>query len=75
MTIREMKMAKNSSVEFSIGDVVQLNSGGPDMSIYYISENTRDISCQWFAGKKLEEGTFESKGLTLIRKQDAENAS
>lgn len=68
-------MGKNSVVEFSIGDVVQLNSGGPDMSIYYISENTRDVSCQWFAGKKLEEGTFESKGLTLIRKQGSESES
>lgn len=68
-------MAKNNDVAFSIGDVVQLNSGGPDMSIYYISDNGRDVSCQWFAGKKLEEGTFESKGLTLIRKQGSDNGS
>lgn len=46
-------MAKNIDVVFSVGDVVQLNSGGPEMSIYYISDNRRDISCQWFAGKKL----------------------
>lgn len=52
-------MAKNSVVEFSIGDVVQLNSGGPEMSIHYISDNGRTIACHWFAGKNLKKGLLK----------------
>ncbi|WP_222832266.1 YodC family protein [Pseudomonas sp. SC3(2021)] len=41
---------------FKTGDVVKLKSGGPDMSVK--SENGKHLTCQWFAGKKLEQGIF-----------------
>ena len=51
-----------SSQEFKIGDVVKLKSGGPTMTVNNIEENG-EIYCQWFAGKKLEEGQFSSDSL------------
>jgi uncharacterized protein YodC (DUF2158 family) len=52
------------SYEFQVGDIVELKSGGPDMSV------KRDMldgnyECQWFAGKKLCEGYFEGGTLKL----------
>jgi uncharacterized protein YodC (DUF2158 family) len=44
---------------FNVGDVVELKSGGPGMTV---AENmppdyTR-VKCQWFGGRKLESGFF-----------------
>jgi uncharacterized protein YodC (DUF2158 family) len=55
-------MAKANT--FKIGDIVQLKSGGPEMTV----ETAPDIGqnyycCQWFAGKKLESGVFPSDSL------------
>ncbi len=54
---------------FEVGEIVQLKSGGPKMTIAGVdttSANTpakRGIYCQWFAGKKLEEGYFKPESL------------
>lgn len=49
--------------KFEIGSKVQLNAGGPVMSVYSVGRNiislnetefTGSYECQWFAGKKLE---------------------
>ena len=49
---------------FNIGDIVQLKSGGPKMTV---GENPnpgrRQIYCQWFAGSKLEQGYFAKETL------------
>jgi uncharacterized protein YodC (DUF2158 family) len=47
---------------FAIGDQVVLKSGGPDMTIKQITDS--DIVCQWFAGKKLEQGRFAPESIT-----------
>ncbi len=57
---------------FEVGDVVKLNAGGPDMSISFIADSGGDCTCQWFAGKKLEEGCFDKNSLILVRKQGIE---
>tara|TARA_B100000424_G_C22850998_1_gene453830 strand:+ start:221 stop:400 length:180 start_codon:yes stop_codon:yes gene_type:complete len=53
--------------KFSTGDIVKIKSGGPDMTVqaepndrvaYYI--------CQWFAGKKLEQGRFPEESLEKV---------
>ena len=58
--------------KFNVGDIVYLVTGGPAMSVS--SQNTHYDSgnysfdghykCQWFAGKKLESGTFPEESLT-----------
>lgn len=42
--------------EFKKGDIVQLKSGGPDMTV--TSVQGEEIWCIWFAGKKLETESF-----------------
>ncbi|MBZ5612152.1 MAG: YodC family protein [Acidobacteriia bacterium] len=56
--------------EFKDGDVVQLKSGGPPMTIDTIgrfgmmgSEHDQ-AKCVWFEGKKRMEGVFELHTLT-----------
>lgn len=59
-------MSKN---KYSVGDVVKLNAGGPDMSVSKVIEGfgskefEHSYKCQWFAGKKLESGVFEEASL------------
>ena len=51
-----------SNQEFKSGDTVQLKLGGPIMTIK--NPNYFDwVLCQWFAGKKLEEGQFSPDSL------------
>jgi uncharacterized protein YodC (DUF2158 family) len=58
--------------EFAVGDVVQLKSGGPAMTIEYIGSfsmsNDRDVKakCIWFEGKKHLENVFELATLMKI---------
>lgn len=51
---------------FEIGDIVKLKSGGPDMTVRDINGNEQSgvyFQCQWFAGKKLENGSFRGESL------------
>ena len=43
---------------FNIGDLVELKSGGPVMTVYSVSRGGDHVTCEWFAGAKLEEGHF-----------------
>lgn len=59
--------------KYKTGDIVQLKSGGPNMTV----ENVNDTAygglpvdavtygCQWFSGKKLEFGTFPEDSLIV----------
>jgi uncharacterized protein YodC (DUF2158 family) len=39
---------------FNIGDVVQIKSGGPDMTVADTNMNNKGlVKCQWFGGRKL----------------------
>jgi uncharacterized protein YodC (DUF2158 family) len=55
--------------QFNVGNVVVLKSGGPDMAIKTVhtrdGEPTGSYTCQWFAGKKLEDGVFPHESLVL----------
>lgn len=57
---------------FSIGDIVQLNSGGPEMTTR-TTGTSGEAYCQWFAGKKLESGKFPVDSLKLIRSKGDES--
>ena len=55
--------------KYNIGDQVQLKSGGPCMTInelikhYPREEFKGNYRCQWFAGKKLDNGVFPEDSL------------
>jgi uncharacterized protein YodC (DUF2158 family) len=65
-------------VEFEIGEVVQLKSGGPDMTVAKINrpmlsgmdDDRITVRCQWFGGRKLESGVFDVD--ELVRPGSAE---
>lgn len=58
-------MSKQS--EFVVGDIVQLKSGGPDMTVKAIPrQHASYYVCQWFAGKKLESGDFQPDSLKVV---------
>ncbi|EEW1253159.1 DUF2158 domain-containing protein [Escherichia coli] len=53
--------------EFKTGDIVKLKSGGPDMTIrLFSSTQGNSFLCQWFAGKKLEQGYFRPESLERV---------
>ncbi|MES2362734.1 MAG: DUF2158 domain-containing protein [Pseudomonadota bacterium] len=52
---------------FKAGQVVKLVAGGPDMAVKSQgSTPTSSYTCQWFAGKKLEQGLFVPESLVLV---------
>ena len=50
---------------FNIGDLVELKSGGPKMTVTRVDNlGIRTIvRCTWFAGSKKEQGDFPSETL------------
>jgi uncharacterized protein YodC (DUF2158 family) len=66
-----------SQITFNIGDLVQLRSGGPVMTVAGTPKSEQDADnlgitsvgtvhnyrCHWFGGKKLEEGFFRIEEL------------
>jgi uncharacterized protein YodC (DUF2158 family) len=53
-------------MDFNEGDVVQLASGGPAMTVtgYLAQEH---LNCSWFANNKLSHGTFNPKALVKVK--------
>jgi uncharacterized protein YodC (DUF2158 family) len=64
-----MAKAKSNS-QFKTGDIVQLKSGGPKMTVSEVSELTGDVHCQWFAGSKLSRGRFEPNAIELFTEEE-----
>lgn len=54
--------------KFVVGDIVKLKSGGPEMTVRLYNERYNKCTCQWFAGKKLEQGEFPEDSLEKIVK-------
>lgn len=50
--------------KYKTGDIVRLKSGGPGMTVEYVHQDGR-IFCHWFAGNKLEAGSFEPDAIDL----------
>lgn len=51
--------------EFNAGDIVQLKSGGPKMTVHE-SDARGGVYCQWFTGTKLEYGYFNQNILKKV---------
>ncbi|WP_368763562.1 YodC family protein [Klebsiella variicola] len=54
--------------KYQIGDKVKLKSGVPVMTVHQVNVHNPiqyrgNLRCQWFAGKKLEEGYFPDESL------------
>jgi len=55
---------------FSVGDIVKLKSGGPNMTVLQVRDgDSVIITCQWFAGKKLESGRFNKDSLATVAEE------
>jgi uncharacterized protein YodC (DUF2158 family) len=52
---------------FNIGDIVQLKSGGPKMTVTQVfSDSTQCYNATWFAGAKREGGNFPHDALQPV---------
>lgn len=50
------------TTKFNVGDVVRLKSGGPEMTIFIVSEgSSRPIYCSWFNGATILHHGDDSK--------------
>ena len=62
------------SNKFATGDIVQLKSGGPQMTVEEVSEDyiagEEFVQCQWFSGSKLQDGWFRPESLAKIEESD-----
>ena len=59
-----------SKNEFVAGDLVELLSGGPIMTVNEYVEYRDAYKCQWFAGKKLDSGEFKFSQLKRVEVHD-----
>ena len=51
--------------DFEIGDVVQLRSGGPKMTVHGLVSDG-DVVCQWFESYALHEESFPRNTLQKV---------
>ena len=51
--------------DFEIGDVVQLRSGGPKMTVHGLVSDG-DVVCKWFEGNEVREESFPKDTLKKI---------
>jgi len=53
---------------FKVGDIVQLKSGSPKMTVTLIPSSDKTlVHTSWFAGSKKESGAFPVEALILIK--------
>ncbi|MEZ6853157.1 YodC family protein [Halodesulfovibrio aestuarii] len=45
-------------MKFVAGDVIQLKSGGPEMTVIEFDAATGWVSCSWFVGSELKTASF-----------------
>ena len=57
---------------FKVGEIVQLKSGGPKMTVTNIPHGEYDAfySTSWLAGAKLEHGRFPAQSLMPAKEDD-----
>ena len=61
----------STSPIYQVGDIVKLKSNGPDMTVKEVMTKLNDefsgnYRCQWFAGKKLDNGVFPQESLLKV---------
>jgi uncharacterized protein YodC (DUF2158 family) len=70
MTQHVGQLLKGSGIMagFKVGDIVQLKSGGPAMTVD--EDQGTHVWTTWFAGAKREKGRFAVQTLVLIDQDD-----
>ncbi len=68
---QEGKYVATGASGFKVGDLVTLKAGGPVMTVNTVPDGKymKVYRCQWFAGKKLEGGTFMLEELQAAESQ------
>jgi uncharacterized protein YodC (DUF2158 family) len=56
-----------STHKYEVGDLVQLKSGGPVMTVTGILPDGERVHCKWFAGAKVETDTFATATLNTAQ--------
>ncbi len=59
---------------FEIGDIVQLKSGGPKMTVKEISPEGSYV-CRWFTGPKITQDVFEADTIEAADSRTREAAA
>lgn len=57
---------------FTVGDIVQLKSGGPEMTVdnvHTFSNDAPRYTCKWFAGKKVQSERFDEGALKAVEEE------
>src|ERR1700750_1858856 len=66
MQLETISSHKNNTMEdFEIGNVVQLKSGGPKMTVHGLVSDG-DVICQWFEGNAVHEESFPREALQKV---------
>lgn len=52
--------------DFNIGDVVELKSGGPSMTVSELSKDGKMVNCMWFSENTPKKHMFTNE--TLVKK-------
>jgi uncharacterized protein YodC (DUF2158 family) len=65
--------AAEAQQKFPLGAKVKLSINSPIMVVRSVSTigNHPHVVCQWFAGKKLEQGQFAPEALELVTEEPA----
>ena len=64
--MNEESTPKTEKPKLKLGDVVVLNSGGPQMTITYISDYSGNTTCKWIVDGKGHQAEFPLPCLTLV---------
>lgn len=67
-------MNEEVKCKFSVGDVVRLKSGGPDMTVSCLTEvkshNCIRVDCLWFNDNEVHEHAFFNEGMLISTKSE-----
>ncbi len=56
--------------EFKEGDVVQLKSGGPEMTVFSVDSQLNLVACKWFVGSDARQQSFSPALLDRVEETD-----
>ncbi len=66
------KKPEEEKREFEVGEIVQLKSGGPLMTIKEWCRVYKGWTCQWFEGQRLRDASFAENQLKRPPKDTGE---